>query len=85
LNGIENLINLKELYFSRNNLTNLNGIENLIHLRHLSCSINNLDSLNGIENLIDLRELWCSNNNFSKDYEKYIKQYCKKKKIKLIL
>jgi len=40
LEGIENLINLKELYCYNNNLTNLDGIENLSSLKVLFC-VNN--------------------------------------------
>ena len=66
-----------------NDLTSLDGIENLINLKHLNCSNNHLTDLNGMKNLINLRELWCSNNNFSNEYKKYLRNYCKEKKIKL--
>ena len=85
LNGIENLINLERLFCPFNNLTSLEGIENLIHLRFLYCHENNLTSLDGIENLINLKRLWCFGNNFSNEYKKYLRNYCKKKKIELDL
>jgi internalin A len=85
LEGIEKLTNLISLDCSRNDLTNLNEIEKLSNIQELWCNSNDLTNLNGIENLIHLGVLSCLNNNFSKDYEKYIKQYCRKKKIKLIL
>jgi Leucine-rich repeat (LRR) protein len=78
---MENLIHLKSLNCYSNNLTHLNGIENLIHLKSLNCWNNDLTDLNGIEKLINLRELWCSYNNFSNEYKKYLRVYCKKKKI----
>jgi Leucine-rich repeat (LRR) protein len=62
LEGIENLVNLKELYCYDNQLTSLEGIENLINLIELACDSNKLTSLEGIENLVDLKELYCSNN-----------------------
>ena len=85
LDGIENLINLKELNCSNNQLTNLDGIENLINLKILYCSFNQLINLNGKENLINLTRLYCYNNNFLNEYKKYIKEYCKKKNIGLII
>ena len=44
---------------------------------------NQITSLEGIENLTNLQHLSYYNNNFSKDYEKYLKNYCKKKNIYL--
>ena len=83
LAGIENLINLEQLSCGYNDLSNLEGIENLVNLKKLDCSDNNLTNLNGIEKLINLEYLLCYNNNFSYDYIKYIKEYCKNKKIDL--
>jgi hypothetical protein len=85
LEGIEKLINLRYLYCYRNNLTNLNEMKNLINLKELHCSFNNLTNLNGIENLTNLKYLRCDNNNFSNEYKEYLRNYCKKKKITLII
>ncbi len=63
LEGIENLINFKELFCSDNNLTSLEGIENLSNLQVLFCSYNNLTNLKEIEKLINLEGLYCHNNN----------------------
>jgi Leucine-rich repeat (LRR) protein len=62
LEGIENLVNLVNLYCSYNKLTSLEGIENLINLKELYCSYNKLTSLEGIENLINLEKIYCSHN-----------------------
>ena len=60
LNGIENLVNLKELICGNNNqLTSLKGIENLVNLTTLYCGNSQLTSLKGIENLINLTVLNC--------------------------
>jgi Leucine-rich repeat (LRR) protein len=83
LDGIENLIQLKTLWCNNNNLTSLNGIENLINLEYLYCYYNNLTNLDEIENLTHLKVLYCFGNNFSNYYIKYIKEYCKKKNIRL--
>ena len=40
LKGIENLVNLKELYCESNHLTSLNGIENLVNLKKVDYSNN---------------------------------------------
>ncbi len=85
LEGIENLSNLEHLNCGSNNLTNLKGVENLSNLKGLRCSNNHLTNLNGIENLKKLKELICWNNNFSKEYEQYLKKYCKDKNINLII
>ncbi len=83
LKGIENLKKLEVLDCSDNNLTNLKYIKNLINLKELSCSYNYLTNLDGIENLVNLKELSCYINNFSNNYKKYLKEYCKNKKIDL--
>jgi len=85
LKEVKNLSNLKMLRCSHNYLTNFEGIGNLVKLNHLNCRYNNLTSLEGIENLTHLEELICSDNNFSDDYKQYLKEYCKKKKIKLYI
>jgi len=51
----------------------------------LWCYGNQLTNLNGIENLINLKTLYCRNNSFPKEYKKYIRDYCRKKHIKLLL
>jgi len=65
LDGIENLINLKQLYCYSNNLTSLEGIENLTKLESLDCSFNKLFNLKGIENLSNLEFLFCFDNNLT--------------------
>ena len=85
LEGIEQLVNLEKLWCSNNQLTSLEGIENLRNLKILSCYNNQLTSLEGIENLNNLKTLWCFNNNFSKEYEEYLRNYCKEKNIKLFI
>jgi Leucine-rich repeat (LRR) protein len=62
LKGIENLINLIELYCYDNQLTSLEGIENLVNFEKLYCNDNQLTSLKEMENLINLEYLDCYNN-----------------------
>jgi Leucine-rich repeat (LRR) protein len=85
LEGIENLINLQILYCDYNQLTSLEGIENLSNLETLSCRNNRLTNLEGIENLINLKILYCYNNNFSNEYKEYLRNYCKNKRIYLVI
>jgi hypothetical protein len=85
LKGIENLFNLKQLWCSSNQLTSLEGIENLINLEKLRCSNNQLTSLEGIENLVNLKTLNCWNNRFSNEYKDYLRKYCEKKNIELVI
>jgi Leucine-rich repeat (LRR) protein len=85
LDGIEQLVNLKELYCSVNQLTSLRGIENLRNIKILNCRFNQLTSLRGIENLRNLEKLWCHNKQFTYEYEKYLRNYCKEKNIRLVI
>jgi hypothetical protein len=39
----------------------------------------------GIENLNNLRLLYCSHNQFTKEYEEYLRNYCKEKNIRLTI
>jgi hypothetical protein len=85
LREIENLRNLEILWCHDNQLTSLRGIENLNNLEKLDCSYNQLTSLEGIENLNNLRLLYCSHNQFTKEYEEYLRNYCKEKNIRLTI
>ena len=85
LREIENLRNLEILWCHDNQLTSLRGIENLNNLEKLDCSHNQLTSLEGIENLRNLKVLWCSYNQFTKEYEEYLRNYCKEKNIRLTI
>ena len=83
LEGIEKLINLEYLYCGVNQLTSLAGIENLTNLNYLYCDHNQLRSLDEIKNLNNLEIIFCRKNQFSIEYKEYLKEYCKKKKIKI--
>ena len=85
LKEIENLVNLKELDCSGNELTGLEGIENLVNLKEFDCHSNMLTTLEGIENLVNLKELWCYDNRLTIQYRNYLRDYCKKKRIKFNL
>ncbi|MBQ4801140.1 leucine-rich repeat domain-containing protein [Pseudoalteromonas sp. MMG006] len=56
------LVHLKSLDCSLNNLVEPTGIETLTNLTSLNCCINNLDELTGLENLTNLTSLDCSFN-----------------------
>ena len=84
LEDIQDLTTLVTLYCEGNSILNdLSEIKNLYGLKILYCSFNRLTSLNGIENLINLKQLYCHENKFSKNYKKYLIDYCKSKKIDL--
>ena len=87
LEGIENLVNLKELYCDNNQLTSLEGIENLVNLKFLYCYDNQLTSLEGIKlkNLVNLKYLNCWGNLLNTEYKNYLKNYCKERKINLTI
>ena len=76
---------ITELNCYRMNLENLDGIEQLVSLKELNCSNNQLTSLRGIENLRNLEKLWCHNKQFTYEYEKYLRNYCKEKNIRLVI
>jgi Leucine-rich repeat (LRR) protein len=54
LGNLGNLINLKYLNCSYNQLTSLEEIENLVNLKYLNCKNNQLTSLEGIEKIVNL-------------------------------
>jgi len=95
LKGIEEFKNLEYLYCSNNYLTSLKGIENLINLKELDCSYNGLIDLKGIEKLSNLKILFCSGNNLEhkhyydfnsvKYYQRYLKSFYRKDKIKNLI
>ena len=85
LDGIEQLVNLEILYCTYNQLTSLRGIENLRNLKVLVCYYNQLTCLDGIENLRNLEMLRCHNNQFTKEYIKYLRDYCEEKNIELFI
>ena len=85
LDGIDQLVNLEILYCTYNQLTSLRGIENLRNLKVLVCYYNQLTCLDGIENLRNLEMLRCHNNQFTKEYIKYLRDYCEEKNIELFI
>ena len=87
LEGIENLVNLQLLSCRNNKITSLEGIKlkNIMNLKYLNCSINQLTSLEGIEKLVNLKELYCYRNRLTMEYKNYLRDYCKERKISLII
>ena len=62
LKCINNLINLRILDCSYNDITLLEDINNLTNLKILDCSNNEIRSLEGINNVTNLEELYCDHN-----------------------
>ena len=62
IEGLENLIGLKELNLDNNQIIEIEGLENLIELESLNLSNNQITKICGLENLIKLRELDLRNN-----------------------
>jgi Leucine-rich repeat (LRR) protein len=60
LDGIENLVNLKELYCGYNQLTSLDGIENLVNLERLYCGMNDFseDYKNYLKNYCENKNIY---------------------------
>jgi len=95
LKGIEQFKNLKVLYCSWNNLTSLKGVKKLTKLKTLYCQDNLLISVKEIINLNELKHLYCYSNflehkyyynyNSVKEYQKYLKSFYRKNKIKNII
>jgi len=87
LNSLEeviDIINLKELRCSENNLKLLE-MGNLTNLEFFYCQNNNIELLKGIENCIGLEYFYCDNNNFSDEYKEHIRHFCKKNNINFII
>ena len=82
---ISNLINLEELYCGYNQIEDLDNLENLNLLTTLHCNNNQLTNLLVIEKLKNIKYINCSNNKFSNTYKNYLKSYCARNSILLIL
>ncbi|KAK5583696.1 hypothetical protein RB653_005294 [Dictyostelium firmibasis] len=59
---INNLVNLKKLYFSKNKLTKISNIDKLEKLEVIDFRANRITNLSGIENNLNLMSISISNN-----------------------
>jgi len=62
LEGIQELINLREIDFEGNDIISISPLINLIKLTDLNCGHNKLSTLDGIDKLKNLKILNCANN-----------------------
>ena len=53
---------VKELWCSDNNLTELKGLDKLVNLKVLYCDDNELTELKGLDKLVNLKVLYCFDN-----------------------
>ncbi len=65
IEGLENLIYLKELNLSGNNLTEIKHLENLVSLKKLNLSGNKIKKIQGLESLKNLNQLYLHDNNIA--------------------
>jgi len=63
VNNIEK--NVKDIYCSNSNLTDLNGIEEFTNLTHLNCYNNDLTQLPSLDKLVNLEYLDCDDNSLT--------------------
>ena len=80
-----NISELEQLYIFENRLIQLEGLEKMKRLQVLSCGGNHLKNLDGIEDLPNLRGIYCQHNEFSERYKTFLKDYCLRNKIKLLV
>ncbi|MFV0288592.1 MAG: leucine-rich repeat domain-containing protein [Mycoplasmatales bacterium] len=66
MSGLEQLVNLKELYLPSNNILKIESLENLRNLKILYLPGNKIKEIKNVDNLINLRKLDLSNNNILK-------------------
>jgi protein phosphatase 1 regulatory subunit 7 len=76
IEGLETLVNLKELYLSQNFIEKIENLQNLKQLEILDLAHNRIEKLENLENNTLLTDLWINNNiikNFSDlDHLKYL-------------
>jgi len=62
IEGLQNLINLKELNLSENKITEINHLENLVSLKKLNLSGNKIKEIEGLKSLKQLNQLYLHSN-----------------------
>jgi len=58
IEGLENLVNLEELYLSHNGISKLEGLDNNVRLNTLDVAVNRIEKLENIQHLANLEEFW---------------------------
>lgn len=65
IEGLEDCVNLEELWLGKNKITEIRGISHLTKLRKLDIQSNRLEKIQGLETLVDLEELYLGHNGIS--------------------
>jgi len=65
IEGIQNLVDLKELNLSGNNISEISNLENLVNLKKLNLSGNKITEIYGLDSLKQLNQLYLNNNDIS--------------------
>lgn len=63
IEGLETLVQLKELYLSENFITKIEGLNTLVNLEILDIAYNKIEDLENIEKNCNLTDLWLNHNN----------------------
>lgn len=66
IEGLENLVKLKELILYSNKISEIKGLDELINLEILDLGGNRISEIKGLDNLINLKKLNLRENNISK-------------------
>ena len=66
MTGMEDLVQLEQVYFQQNFITKISGLENLKNLEILDLALNKLSVLENLESQAEsLDELWVNDNQIS--------------------
>ena len=67
IDGLEDLLNLEELFLDGNKISEISGIENLVNLHTLTISFNQIIKISGLGTLKNLKRLRIDGNRIPKD------------------
>jgi len=65
IEGVDNLVNLKELDLRNNSISSIEGVDNLVNLKELYLKNNSISSIEGVDKLVNLEILELKNNSIS--------------------
>ena len=64
ISGLDDLVDLEQLYFQQNKIKRISGLEKLTKLEILDLAVNELESISNLDSQANsLEELWVNNNN----------------------
>lgn len=63
ITGLDELVNLEQLYFQQNKIKKISGLQNLKNIEIFDIAVNEVETIEGLEAMADsLDEFWVNNN-----------------------